>query len=151
MKNLLGPPDPKLAKQIAPRSLRARFGTDEINNAVYGSTSLTSATQEIAFFFPRPPLRELPAKAYLAATILPAISQALVNLCRDRPADPHSWISSWLNVNKPSSAIGADPYPEPVLPGHVLKSDEFELIHKENIFGPRFHPKVFYSLILFLL
>lgn len=53
LKNLIGPSDPDEAKQKAPRSIRARFGTDKINNAVYGSTSLSSAIQEIAFFFPR--------------------------------------------------------------------------------------------------
>lgn len=41
--NLVGPEDPIEAKQKFPDSLRARFGTDKIKNALFVSSSLDSA------------------------------------------------------------------------------------------------------------
>lgn len=38
--------------EAAPRTIRARFGTQVTRNAVHGSDSVTSAAREVAFFFP---------------------------------------------------------------------------------------------------
>ncbi|CAM9826578.1 unnamed protein product, partial [Ectocarpus fasciculatus] len=49
---LAGPSDPKEAKELAPRSLRATYGEDTVNNAVHASTSMESAIRELNFWFP---------------------------------------------------------------------------------------------------
>lgn len=49
--DLIGPSSPSLARRLRPTSLRALYGTDDVNNAVHGSVDLPSATREINFFF----------------------------------------------------------------------------------------------------
>lgn len=50
-KKALGPTDSAVARQEAPGSIRAQFGTDSIHNACHGSDSPQSAEREIQFFF----------------------------------------------------------------------------------------------------
>lgn len=50
-RNLLGPTNTQKAKDEAPGSLRAQFGTDGTKNACHGSDSTTSAERELKFFF----------------------------------------------------------------------------------------------------
>ncbi|KAJ3285254.1 thioredoxin domain-containing protein 6, partial [Borealophlyctis nickersoniae] len=60
-RDVMGPANSKRAKDQAPSSLRALFGTDNRLNAVYGSSSLEEAATDIALFFnPSRPLPELP-------------------------------------------------------------------------------------------
>ena len=49
---LIGPTNTQKAKEEAPDSLRARFGTDGTKNACHGSDSPSSAQRELTFFFP---------------------------------------------------------------------------------------------------
>lgn len=51
-RTLIGPTNTLVAKQNAPESLRAFFGTDGTKNAVHGSDSTTSVKREIGFWFP---------------------------------------------------------------------------------------------------
>ncbi|KAK1167760.1 nucleoside diphosphate kinase 7-like isoform X2 [Acipenser oxyrinchus oxyrinchus] len=51
-RRLLGPTDSSVARNEAPDSVRANFGTDGTKNAGHGSDSLTSAARELEFFFP---------------------------------------------------------------------------------------------------
>ena len=51
-RELIGPTNTLVAKQNAPESLRAYFGTDGTKNAVHGSDSTTSVKNEIGFWFP---------------------------------------------------------------------------------------------------
>ena len=51
-RDLIGPTNASRAKQEAPQSLRARYGTDQTRNALYGSDSYLSAEREIKFMFP---------------------------------------------------------------------------------------------------
>lgn len=49
---LLGPEDPELARDIAPNSLRAKFGKSLVNNAIYASESPEKATVDLKLLFP---------------------------------------------------------------------------------------------------
>lgn len=51
-RSLIGPANVEEAREDAPESMRALFGTDNIANAVHGSDSKLSAYREIEFFFP---------------------------------------------------------------------------------------------------
>ncbi|XP_054876177.1 nucleoside diphosphate kinase 7 [Poeciliopsis prolifica] len=51
-RTLLGPADSAAARQEAPQSIRAKFGTDAIQNVCHGSESLAAAARELEFFFP---------------------------------------------------------------------------------------------------
>ncbi|XP_065679224.1 thioredoxin domain-containing protein 6 isoform X3 [Hydra vulgaris] len=50
--NLIGPTEISLAKMSAPNSLRARYGTDMVQDAIHCSDSHESASRELEFFFP---------------------------------------------------------------------------------------------------
>lgn len=50
-RTLLGPTDSATARNEAPLSIRAKFGTDNTKNAAHGSDSSKSAEREIDFFF----------------------------------------------------------------------------------------------------
>jgi len=48
---LCGPADPNEARSQSPQSLRAAFGTDNIQNAVHASADSQAAVRELEFFF----------------------------------------------------------------------------------------------------
>ena len=50
-RELLGPTDSSEARQEAPNSIRAQFGTDKTHNACHGADSIESAKREADFFF----------------------------------------------------------------------------------------------------
>ena len=50
-REVLGPTDSSLARQEAPDSIRAQFGTDKTRNACHGADSTESAKREAEFFF----------------------------------------------------------------------------------------------------
>lgn len=50
-REVLGPTDSTVARKEAPGSIRARFGTDAMQNACHGSDSPQSASREAEFFF----------------------------------------------------------------------------------------------------
>ena len=51
-KEMVGPDDPVIAEEKAPMSIRGRFGTDAIKNAVHASASPEEAVREIHTIFP---------------------------------------------------------------------------------------------------
>mmetsp|Transcript_14303 Transcript_14303/g.38796 ORF Transcript_14303/g.38796 Transcript_14303/m.38796 type:complete len:381 (+) Transcript_14303:202-1344(+) len=53
-RQLLGPTDSDVARQQAPDSIRASFGTNKTYNACHGSDAPDTAAQELAFFFGKP-------------------------------------------------------------------------------------------------
>ena len=48
---LIGPTDSNKAREEAPDSVRAKFGTDNQRNAAHGSDSTESAARELAMMF----------------------------------------------------------------------------------------------------
>lgn len=50
-REILGPTDSSVARQEAPSSIRAQFGTDKTHNACHGADSVDSAKREAEFFF----------------------------------------------------------------------------------------------------
>lgn len=51
---LMGPEDVDLAKDIAPNSLRAKYGKSTLQNALYGSESQIKAFKDLKLLFPAP-------------------------------------------------------------------------------------------------
>ncbi|ELK03056.1 Protein FAM13B [Pteropus alecto] len=51
-KELLGPSNSLVAKETHPDSLRAVYGTDDLRNALHGSSDFAAAEREIRFMFP---------------------------------------------------------------------------------------------------
>ena len=60
---MLGPTNTEKAKEEAPGSLRALFGTDGTKNAAHGSDSPESAARELGIMFPPEPEPEAEAEA----------------------------------------------------------------------------------------
>ena len=53
-RKLIGPTNSFKAREEAPQSLRAQFGTDGTRNACHGSDSPASAERELSFYFDQP-------------------------------------------------------------------------------------------------
>ncbi|XP_075457712.1 nucleoside diphosphate kinase homolog 5 [Ascaphus truei] len=105
---LIGPSNSLKAKESHPDSLRAIYGTDDLRNAVHGSYCYTSAEREIRFMFPEVIIEPVPigqaAKDYLGLFVNPTLLGGLTELCKQKPADPYTWLADWLlkhNPNKP--------------------------------------------------
>lgn len=50
-RNLMGPTDPKVAKENFPESIRAQFAQDILSNAVHGSSTQEHALKSIECVF----------------------------------------------------------------------------------------------------
>ena len=109
---MLGPVDPTIAKVRCPGCLRARFGTDATCNVGLGSLNSAAAFNELKFFFPKALVDPVPsgkqAKDYVTAALTPTLTQALVELCRTKPANPVEWLAKWLISNNPNSPLTLD-------------------------------------------
>ncbi|XP_066918470.1 nucleoside diphosphate kinase homolog 5-like [Clytia hemisphaerica] len=112
-RSVIGPTQTSKARDEAPDSLRALYGTDNQRNAVHGSDSPDSALREIHFFFPNAILEPLPtsteAKDYLTRDVNPTLLQGLTELCKRKPTDPLIWLSDWLAENNPNKPIIREP------------------------------------------
>ncbi|XP_078702258.1 thioredoxin domain-containing protein 6-like isoform X3 [Branchiostoma floridae x Branchiostoma belcheri] len=81
-RKIIGPFDSSVAKEEAPDSLRAQYGTDKSMNALHGSDSHEMATRELAFFFPNfqiPKAEAKPAQKRLQRTLALIRPDALKN------------------------------------------------------------------------
>eukprot|EP00730_Choanoeca_flexa_P001169 TRINITY_DN10512_c0_g2_i1.p1 TRINITY_DN10512_c0_g2~~TRINITY_DN10512_c0_g2_i1.p1 ORF type:complete len:705 (+),score=220.39 TRINITY_DN10512_c0_g2_i1:31-2115(+) len=84
-RSMIGPTNTNVAKEEAPESLRALYGTDQTKNALHGADSPASAAREIDFFFPEWASTNLPAEEVVlvvtpdatATETLQSIAQAL--------------------------------------------------------------------------
>ncbi|XP_077182831.1 nucleoside diphosphate kinase homolog 5 isoform X2 [Paroedura picta] len=83
-KELLGPANTVIAKENYPDSLRAIYGTDDLRNALHGSSSFSSAEREIRFMFPEVIIEPIPvgqaAKDYLTCYVTPTLLKGLTAL-----------------------------------------------------------------------
>uniref|UniRef100_A0A8C9L9M5 Nucleoside diphosphate kinase homolog 5 n=1 Tax=Pavo cristatus TaxID=9049 RepID=A0A8C9L9M5_PAVCR len=107
-KELLGPSNSIKARITHPHSLRAIYGTDDLRNGLHGSLSISSAEREIRFMFPEVISEPIPAgqraRDYLNLHVNPTLLAGLTALCKEKPADPMTWLADWLmehNPNKP--------------------------------------------------
>ena len=105
-RSLIGPTQTAKARDEAPGSIRAVYGTDNQKNAVHGSDSPQSAAREIRFFFPDAIVEPLPtdeqAKDYLIKNVNPTLLKGLTALCKRKPEEPILWLADWLTDNNPN-------------------------------------------------
>jgi nucleoside-diphosphate kinase len=117
---LMGPTNVATAKASAPKSIRARFGTDfpifpfhkeeagrpGTTNATHGSDSLVSAGREIRFYFPAAASEVVPAlewtSAFVSDKMNTVLLQGLTELSKEKPTDPIVWLGEWLLRNNPA-------------------------------------------------
>ncbi|XP_072329684.1 nucleoside diphosphate kinase homolog 5-like [Scyliorhinus torazame] len=104
---LLGPTDSQKAKETHPKSLRAIYGTDKIQNALHGSDCFNTAEREIHFMFPNVTIEPFPADQaavdYLSKFVNPTLLIGLTEICKRKPADPIIWLADWLLEHNPNS------------------------------------------------
>lgn len=115
-REIIGPTKTAKARDEAPFSIRAVYGTDDQRNAVHGSADPESAAREIRFFFPsaivEPLASSVVAKDYLTKNVNPTLQKALTALCKRKPADPLIWLSDWLTNNNPNKPRIDEPEPQ---------------------------------------
>lgn len=108
-RQLIGPTNTQKARDQAPESLRAIYGTDSTKNALHGSDSYTSAEREVHFFFPDSVVEPLTtgqaAKDYLTRTVNPTLLKGLTALCKKKPEQPILWLADWLISNNPNKPV----------------------------------------------
>eukprot|EP00043_Microstomoeca_roanoka_P012683 m.123076 g.123076 ORF g.123076 m.123076 type:complete len:200 (+) comp15561_c2_seq3:433-1032(+) len=112
-RELLGPTNPEKAREMAPHSLRAKYGTDNTQNALHGSDSLLSSMREIKFFFPATtvasPAEAESAREYLDKQVNPTLIRGLTALCKHKPEEPMRWLANWLDENNPNKPQVEEP------------------------------------------
>lgn len=105
----MGPENPSDARDSAPDSLRALYGSDLVKNALHGSGTIAQAQREIQFFFPASIVEPLPtgeeADDFLAKSVLPTLEKGLIALCEKKPEDSLKWLSDWLKENNPNTPV----------------------------------------------
>ncbi len=91
-KDLIGPTNSARAREDSPGSLRAKYGHDQIKNALHGSDHYHTAEREIRFMFPQsitePVYTGQLAKDYLQRNVNPVLVKGLTELCKKKPEDP---------------------------------------------------------------
>ncbi|CAN2390435.1 UTP biosynthetic process, partial [Pristimantis euphronides] len=92
-RQVMGPSNSLTAKKTHPESIRAIYGTDYLRNAVHGSDCFTSAEREIRFIFPKASIEPMPTEQaavdYLDRFVNPTLLSGLINLSKQKPADPY--------------------------------------------------------------
>uniref|UniRef100_A0A7S0KFH5 Nucleoside diphosphate kinase-like domain-containing protein n=1 Tax=Micromonas pusilla TaxID=38833 RepID=A0A7S0KFH5_MICPS len=128
---LMGPTNTFTAREDAPKSLRAKFGTDGTRNATHGSDSPASAMRELKFFFPNLRLDPIPegaaAREYVARELQPTLVQALAALAKEKPSanklEAVAWLAAWLRANNPNNPPSYSEAELPLNPDDEAASD----------------------------
>ncbi|KAJ1633248.1 nucleoside diphosphate kinase [Pavlovales sp. CCMP2436] len=79
---LMGPTRTATAREQAPGSLRALYGTDGTRNATHGSDSVLSARRELKFWFPELSVEPLPKPDEVGALVREQLEPSLVAASR---------------------------------------------------------------------
>ncbi|XP_068182286.1 nucleoside diphosphate kinase homolog 5 [Antennarius striatus] len=109
-KSIMGPQNSKEARQIHPQSLRAKYGTNELKNALHGSETMYDAVREIKFMFPNTVIEPLEEpKIYLIKYVNPTLLRGLIELCKNKPLSPYIWLAEWLANNNPNTPRISEP------------------------------------------
>lgn len=111
-RDLMGPTNSHKAREEAPNTIRAKFGTDQTRNATHGSDSPISAARELKFFFPKLILDPVPegaaARDYIKENLSGILVKGLAALCKEKPTagkmEAISWLADWLSANNPNKA-----------------------------------------------
>jgi len=69
-RSIIGPTNSEKAREEAPNSIRALFGTDGTKNAVHGSDSNDSANRELNFIFGKEGLKQIPKLSNCSCLII---------------------------------------------------------------------------------
>ncbi|XP_077589657.1 nucleoside diphosphate kinase homolog 5-like [Stigmatopora nigra] len=87
-------------------SLRAKYGTSDLQNAVHGSDSFHAAAREIKYMFPNALMETFATRQepeeYLSRYVKQTLLQGLTELCKHKPRNPRVWLADWLIKNNPS-------------------------------------------------
>ncbi|XP_066505898.1 nucleoside diphosphate kinase homolog 5 isoform X2 [Hoplias malabaricus] len=101
-KALMGPANSTKAKETHPDSIRAKYGTSDLRNAVHGSETFSAAERELKFMFPNSLIEPVPmgeaANDYLNRYINPTLLIGLTELCKSKPADPFISVHFFLDM-----------------------------------------------------
>lgn len=132
---LIGPTNVEKARDEAPTSIRARYGTDNTRNATHGSDAIESAAKEITFYFPdfTPPsqFEGSNAKDYLTRTVSPALTKALTEMCTLNPSSPFEWLGHHLlRIGNPE----VEYFPRPATAGSQSASNAKDVSSKRIFF-----------------
>ncbi|XP_068596913.1 nucleoside diphosphate kinase homolog 5 [Brachionichthys hirsutus] len=105
-KSIMGPGNSIQAREIHPESLRAKYGTNELKNALHGSETIHAAVREIKFIFPNTVIEPVPSREdpnqYLSRLVNPTLLHGLTEVCRHKPYNPCLWLANWLIKNNPN-------------------------------------------------
>jgi len=132
LQQCMGPASVKDARNLRPRSMRARYGRDGQRNAIHGSETAKAAAVEVRFFFPEMGADPVPdndevqdflfRKSAVASmelknlseadsaslsndpTLQQLLSQGLMALCQVQPKGLNAvkWLSRWMAENNPN-------------------------------------------------
>ncbi|XP_008282649.1 nucleoside diphosphate kinase homolog 5 [Stegastes partitus] len=106
-KSIIGPVSSTKARETHPECLRAKYGTSDLKNALHGSESFPAAVREIRFMFPNSVIEPFPSREateqYLSRYVYPVLRRGLIELCKEKPLHPCTWLADWLIKNDPNS------------------------------------------------
>eukprot|EP00158_Paraphelidium_tribonemae_P006368 Partr_v1_DN27792_c1_g1_i1_m67815 putative NME NM23 family member len=106
LRELMGPADPERAKESAPKSIRARFGTSIVSNAMYGADSLFKAQHDLNYFLAPPNAADGPT-AYPPAQNLELPDPSPLDQQKSKSASHNSLtkVKNALGLSKKSQSI----------------------------------------------